>query len=87
MINICKVTRIDDGCNRSWGNNESMVVAVETDDTLEELISEYLLHDNCGNRIETEYDGPITREHIEVTFMGTSHDIKPGLILLANVGA
>lgn len=86
MITIYRVARIDDGCNKSWGNNVAMVAATETGDALEELITQHLLHDVYNDRIETEYDDPITREHIEVTSLGTSEDIEPGLILLANAG-
>lgn len=86
MYDILRVTRIDEDVGQAWNENISMIISTDCEKTTNNLIEKYLLKDHSGNNI-TIVNGDLTLEHIKITKLGTSTDIKPGVLLIENLGA
>ncbi len=87
MVDIFRVSREDQDAEHSWGNNVSMVIASDSHQLTEELIEKHLIKDVNGDSIQLVHsDKTLTREHIHLKKLGTSNDITPGILLIANAG-
>lgn len=84
---ILKIERIDEFAITSRGNNISIIIASDSNKLTEDLIMKHLIKDDNGKPIilySNEGDF-VNREHIQITKLGTSTDIKPGLISVFEV--
>ena len=87
MYDILRISRIDDDARKSWLNNVSMIVASDSSEYTESLIKDKLLKDYCDDDVIMSNGEILTREFISIEKLGTSSDIKPGILLIDNAGA
>lgn len=85
---LYRARRIDDDCERDWGQNLAFVANVDGSVMLEELIQKTLLTSSYDKPASTSCaDRLLTREDIEVTPLGVaSSDLPLGIVLLHDAG-